>query len=71
MATTDPPNASDQATMVGKELWSRGQSTGGSYSKRRVNQFDKIGSDDINQLRDGLEVLATHTHNYTDAVGGC
>lgn len=72
MATTETLNASDAANpKMTTELWSRGKSRGGAYAQKRVNQFDKVGSDDINQLRDSIELLAAHSHNYTDAVGGC
>lgn len=37
--------------------------------EKRVTIYDKITKNDINQLRDVVEVLSEHYHDYTDRTG--
>lgn len=49
--------------------WSTGSGKGGIFGKKRVTIYDKITKNDINQLRDVVEVLSEHYHDYTDRTG--
>jgi len=49
-------------------VWSKGKGQGGNWSLRRVTTQDKISASDVNQLRNFIEQLWNHTHEYVDAV---
>lgn len=38
---------------------------------KRVSTDNQVSARDINSIRSVIESLAVHTHEYTDAVGGC
>lgn len=66
--TEDPIHNSDR---VRSSPWNSGSATGGPFlGKRIVPTVDKIRAQDINDLRDQLELLIGHTHEYTDNAGG-
>ncbi len=46
--------------------WGHGSTVGGAYGSKRVTTFDKIRTADINQIRDIVDRLLLHTHDYTD-----
>lgn len=71
MPETGTPRPSDHSEI--KYSWRRSETgeTGGRYMMPRVRAgYDKIRAVDINELRQELEVLMGHTHDYTDDAGG-
>ena len=50
-------------------VWARGSDIGGAYGTRRIRpKVDQVAAIDINQLRDMVELLVYHTHEYTDSA---
>lgn len=70
MPTTEPPNPTGNG-FSWRNDWrtSATGETGGIYGKPRVRAgYDKIRALDINQLREELELLVGHTHEYEDSA---
>lgn len=63
MSTTGVP---DEAAGGPGIVWSKGSGNGGNWSLKRVTTEDKITVSDINQLRNLVEQLYNHTHEYVD-----
>ena len=48
--------------------WSNGSDTGGQYSSKRIKRLvDQINASDVNELRDVIDLLITHTHQHEDS----
>ena len=67
MPTTKAPNLSP----VKQPSWQNGTNIDGFFGLKRVTSKDEIKYTDVNELRQWIELLATHTHEYVDYVGGC
>ncbi len=67
MATTGPPN---YTYVVSNIVFTNGSTVSGTGG-RRVNIKDEIKAGDINSLREALELMFKHDHDYTDSVGSC
>ena len=51
--------------------WSNG-SDRSAYNTRRVRALkDEMKAEDINQLREFVELFYAHSHYYTDSIGSC
>lgn len=67
MSTTEECSLSEAFT--NGVPWSHGTDTGGAYGTRRIKaKVDRANSADINQIRDMIEALVHHTHEYTDSA---
>lgn len=68
MPETSQPNYSD---VVSKPVWQNGSDVN-TFGQRRVKPgVDEIKASDLNSLRDAIDLMWSHTHNYTDSVGRC
>lgn len=68
MPTTESPNY----ISVGlKPIWSNGSEINGINQKRVVAGVDEIKAVDINNIRDVLDLIYNHSHEYTDSIGSC
>lgn len=67
MPQTDTPDLG----IVNKPTWQNGSSIDGFFNNRRVTTKDDVKAVDINELRQWMEIMAQHTHSYTDSVGSC
>ena len=67
MATTGPPN---YTYVVSNIVFTNGSTVSGTGG-RRVNIKDEIKAGDINSLREAIELMFKHEHDYTDSVGSC
>lgn len=67
MAITGPP---DYTSVVNKIYFSNGEETSGTGG-RRVTNRDEIKAQDINSLREAIELMFNHEHSYTDDIGSC
>ena len=48
--------------------WNNGSDNGGPYGTKRIRpKVDRMRATDINQLRDAIEGLMYHTHEYVDS----
>ena len=71
MARTETPITSDLEDIRYRWRPSATGDIGGLYGLPRVRAgYDKIRALDINEIRQELEVLMGHTHDYTEAAGG-
>jgi hypothetical protein len=69
MPQTEEPGIAE--AFVNGIPFSNGSDTGGPYATRRIRpKVDRIRAVDINQLRDMVEGLLYHTHDYIDNVDG-
>ena len=68
MPTTESPNYVDVAL---RPLWSNGSEINSINQKRVVAGVDEIKAVDINNLRDVLDLIYDHSHEYTDSIGSC
>lgn len=67
MATTGPPN---YTYVVSNIVFTNGSTVSGTGG-RRVTIRDEIKSQDINSLREAIELMFNHEHAYTDSIGSC
>lgn len=67
MPNTGPP---DYTYVVNKIYFSNGAETSGTGG-RRVTNRDEIKAQDINSLREAVDLMFNHEHSYTDEKGGC
>lgn len=67
MPTTSNPNYSDVFT---RPNFPNGSSTAGTGG-RRVTTKDPIKAEDINTLREVVEIMFHHSHTYQDSTGSC
>ena len=67
MATTGPPN---YTYVVSNIVFTNGSTVSGTGG-RRVNIKDEIKAGDINSLREAIELMFKHEHDYTDSIGSC
>ena len=68
MPTTEEPNIA--SAFPNSIPWSSGSDHGGPYGTKRVKpKTDRIRAIDINQIRDMVEGLLYHVHDYTDNEG--
>ncbi len=67
MSTTGPPN---YTYVVSNIVFTNGSTVSGTGG-RRVNTKDEIKAGDINSLREALELMFKHDHDYHDSVGSC
>lgn len=56
---------------VSRPQWSNGSGFSAYNTRRIVARKDAIKAEDMNQLREFVELFYEHTHNYTDSVGSC
>lgn len=68
MPTTGSPN---YVEVVSKPVWSNGSEINSISQKRVVAGVDEIKAVDINNLRDVLDLIYNHSHEYYDSVGSC
>lgn len=68
MAQSSPPN---YVEVQSRPVWSNGSDVSTFGSKRIKPNEDIIMAVDINNLRDSLDVVYNHTHDYTDSIGSC
>ena len=68
MPTTNSPNYMEVAS---KPIWSNGSEINGINQKRVVSGVDEIKAVDINNIRDVLDLIYNHSHEYTDSIGSC
>lgn len=68
MATTSTPTYTE---IISKPVWQNGQGTTMYGQTRVVPGKDIIMAEDINNLREAVDVMFSHVHEYTDNVGGC
>jgi hypothetical protein len=69
MPTTFPSDPNEATARI--NFWINGATTGGPFQGKRILPTkDKIKAKDINELRDQIELLIGHTHEYTDSSGG-
>ena len=67
MATTDECSLAE--ALPNGVPWARGSDTGGANGTRRIRaKMDRVSAIDINQIRDTIEALIVHTHEYTDSA---
>ena len=72
-ARTEKPIPADVSDRLAGDPWRPGSTgeKGGIYNTNRVRAgHDKIRALDINQLREQLELLLGHTHEFEDTSGG-
>ena len=67
MAITGPPN---YTYVVSNIVFTNGSTVSGTGG-RRVNIKDEIKAGDINSLREAIELMFNHEHEYTDNTGSC
>jgi hypothetical protein len=70
---TEGPIPADYSDWLAGDPWRAGSTNdkGGIYNANRVRAgHDKIRALDINQLREQLELLLAHTHEFEDESGG-
>ena len=67
MPTTGPPN---YTYVVSNIVFTNGSTVSGTGG-RRVNIKDEIKAGDINSLREAIELMFNHEHEYTDSIGSC
>ncbi len=68
MPTTGSPN---YVEVISKPVWSNGSEINSINQKRVVAGVDEIKAVDINNLRDVLDLIYNHSHEYTDSIGSC
>ncbi len=68
MPTTESPNYVD---VVSRPIWSNGSEINSINQKRVVAGVDEIKAVDINNIRDVLDLIYNHSHEYTDSKGSC
>ena len=68
MPTTGSPNYIE---VVWRPVWSNGSEINGINQKRVVAGVDEIKAVDINNIRDVLDLIYNHSHEYTDSIGSC
>jgi hypothetical protein len=67
MAETNEPDLAD--AFPSGVPWNNGSDNGGPHGTRRIRpKLDRLRATDINQLRDMMEGLLYHTHQYTDSA---
>ena len=67
MPKSSPP---DYTYVVNKIYFSNGEETSGTGG-RRVTNRDEIKAQDINSLREAIELMFNHEHDYVDDIGSC
>ena len=67
MPITRPPN---YTYVVSNIVFTNGSTVSGTGG-RRVNIKDEIKASDINSLREAIELMFDHEHEYTDSIGSC
>lgn len=68
MATTSEPNYTE---VVSRPSWSSGSETNATQQRRVVAGKDFVKAEDINNLREIVDITFNHTHYYTDSIGSC
>lgn len=67
MPDTGPPN---YTSVVSNIVFSNGNIVSGTGG-RRVAKGDEIKAQDINSLREAVELMFNHDHPYTDSTSSC
>lgn len=67
MATTEGPGYTD---VVSNIVFSNGSSIS-AIGGRRVTVKDEIKAEDINSLREAIDLMFNHSHEYQDDIGSC
>lgn len=68
MPDTGTPNYTD---VISRPIWPSGSSTNATGQRRVVSGKDEILADDINSLREIIDISFVHTHPYHDSIGSC
>lgn len=58
-------------SVLRKPIWSNGQETNAMGHRRVVAQKDTVKAADINNIRDIIDIMFDHSHEYTDSIGSC
>jgi hypothetical protein len=66
-----PQTSAPDLGPVNKPTWQNGSMTDGYFGNKRVTSADDVRGVDINELRQWMELMVTHVHDYTDTTGGC
>ena len=56
---------------ISRPSWSNGSQTSATQQKRVVAGKDVVKAEDINNLREIIDITFNHSHFYTDSVGSC
>lgn len=65
---TSGPNYID---VISRPSWSNGSQTSSTQQKRVVAGKDIVKAEDINNVREIIDIMFNHSHTYTDNIGSC
>lgn len=68
MPTTSSPNYTE---ILPRPIWANGRQVDSMGQKRVVTGQDVIKAEDINNLREIVNIMYSHSHEYTDSKGSC
>lgn len=68
MPSTSPPTYTD---VVSRPVWTNGKGRTMYGQVRVVPGKDIILAEDINNLREAIDIMFNHVHDYTDSIGSC